>query len=298
MELSDFPSHEQPWQDFCAENLYKLPTKDQFPTRSDLWWGSVLGTLVQVASAGGQDYDWVERTLVMDNSQGEESAITFTERGFVGVFYTTESPRNPWPGQLEPNVYSLRPFFKGIPNDLLDVARKETLPCVGMEWDKALPFQLTDDPLNWLITSPDGRPRVSTITAAFWGNDDQSFAAEPWPCVFEHGAWVLYPQLLPLERALLEFRGYFDLSARTIDLVRDIYGRLRNAEGQRLTMRRSEWQLLQEDARRSHDQWVRLAEAGLPGRTEAFHARQEAETENWRWKWAHYMLAAIGIDLA
>ena len=60
--------------------------------------------------------DWEGDTYFEDNIQGEHLAVSFPEGGAVAVFYSTESPRNPFPEGSPP--YDQSWFFRGMPGRL------------------------------------------------------------------------------------------------------------------------------------------------------------------------------------
>lgn len=276
------------WHDFCRERLRATVFGEAFPSREQLWWGAVLGTLAQVADGAGAEQSWIGPTYVVDPMSSDLAALTFVESSVVGMFFFHEDRRSPWPGDLK--TYDIYPFLQGMPSHLIDIACRFTLPAMAVHDDEdGLPFTPAPGPLNGPFRRWN-RSCYPTPTAVFWGDEHGLDAAESWPEVYEHGAHLLDPLLLRPEEGLVRWQQNFGLSDSQADRVMALFRRLRARNGQRLPLSVPEWQTLEHDSRVALE--AELRETGYEVSPEI--ARQQAQDHI---AWARGLLAAIGVDL-
>jgi hypothetical protein len=133
---------------------------------------------------------WHDGTYFEDEMQGESWSVAFTEGGAVAVFYSSESPRNPFPEGSPP--YDQSRYFRGMPE------------CLNAARERALAFMIDLDFRT-------GNPGGAAITAAMWADGDRFTAAEPWAEVYNHSLWACCEHLLPPEVALRERWSGMDL---------------------------------------------------------------------------------------
>jgi hypothetical protein len=74
--------------------------------------------------------------------------------------------------------------------------------------------------LNWGLGGPD-----AAITAAMWADGERFTANEPWEVVFHNSLWACHRQLLPVDVAVLEWQGQFDLDDEGVGVLRSLYQR-------------------------------------------------------------------------
>jgi hypothetical protein len=282
-----FPPCNPFWHDLVRDWLRALPCGEAFPTRDDLWWGAVLGTLCQIASGGGSDQRWEGQTYAVDYMGGDLATITFAGEQVIGLFFAHGDERSPWPPDRPP--YDVRPYLAGMPPHLLALARAKALPSIAVPTDGGeLQYPAVPDPLNRPVRQDDRGQWLAVITAACWGEGNALSAAETWPELFEHGGYQLRTQLMEPDMALADWQSRLGFSPAQVKLVRDLYERCRARDKSELRLTRAEWQTLERDAREEHEAWLRgTGWTPAPGRD------YDAE----RFEWARAMLASIGIEL-
>jgi hypothetical protein len=164
------------------------PRRWGFPIVEQLRRGIVLNCIAHsfwlTAHEPVFEMDWDGDTYFEDNIQGEHWAVSFPEGGAVAVFYSTESPRNPFPEGSPP--YDQSWYFRGM-SPGLEAAR-----------DRAL-SQMLDFDFRCR------NPAKAVITAAMWANGERFTAVEPWMGVYDNSGRVLQTHLLPPEEALREW---------------------------------------------------------------------------------------------
>jgi hypothetical protein len=133
---------------------------------------------------------WHDGTYFEDEIQGEYWSVAFTEGGAVAVFYSSESPRNPFPDGSPP--YDQSRYFKGMPSRLKQAKERAMSLMIDLNWQT-------------------GNPSKAAITAAMWAEGDRFTAAEPWADVYYHSLRACHTHLLPPEVALREWWRGMDL---------------------------------------------------------------------------------------
>jgi hypothetical protein len=169
-----------------ADNLTPDPIRDAgFPTVEQLRRGIVLDCIAHsfwlVAHKPVFQMEWDGDTYHEDTGEGEHWAVSFPKGGAVAVFFSSESPRNPFPKGRPP--YDQSWYFRGMPRHLEQVR------------DRAL-SQMHD--LDFRCRNSAG----AVITAAMWADGERFTAVEPWEEVYDHRLWACRTHLLPPEDAL------------------------------------------------------------------------------------------------
>jgi hypothetical protein len=191
--------------------MYEHLAQQGFPTVNQLRDGILLGCIAHalwLAANQGQfahNHCWDGSTYVDDNDQGERWAVDFQPEGAVAVFYSTESPRNPFPKNRPP--YDQAKYFQGMPDGL---------------------SKAKDRALAWMVNLDRGMggPRAA-ITSAMWATANRFTACEPWGTVFHNSLWSCYRQVLPLEVAVMEWREDCALDDEGVAVLRSLYDRRR-----------------------------------------------------------------------
>ncbi len=132
---------------------------------------------------------WDGKNYVLNNADGTYGAITFVGAGVVGVFFDSESSRNPY---VSNGRYDIDAYFRGMPSPLRSIAETRTL-----RYNRQVYRGET----------------VPMVTAAFWSEGDYLTAAFPWPDVFRNGAHIVRVELLEdAEAALQEWQDSYQCS--------------------------------------------------------------------------------------
>jgi hypothetical protein len=170
---------------------------------------------------------WHEGTYFEDEIQGEYWAVAFTQGGAVAVFYSSESPRNPFPEGSPP--YDQSRYFRGMPKHLNPAK------------ERALSLMIDRDFRS-------GNPRGAAITAAMWADGDRFTAAESWADVYDHSLWACYTHLLPPEVALREWWRGMELPGSGERAAWSLYERRLASTDAVIAVEPREWQSFVEAA--------------------------------------------------
>ncbi len=195
------------------------------PSVKELWQGAILATIAHalfITASPDLAYElsWEGLNYSRQDSQGGRGTITFTEdEEVVGAFFDTHSPRNPY---LKVGEYTLAPYFKGIPENLLQLAQSETLEYILDDWE--------------------GKP-MPVVTSAFWSVNGRLVAAEDWTKVLSNGAHLLRIELMPIPKAFSVWQSECDFSEEQIGLVQNLYKRKLENENQPFQLEREEYKL-------------------------------------------------------
>jgi len=220
---------------------YKYIREMGFPTVTRLRQGITLGCIAHsfwlVAHEPVSEQFWDGATYLDDQEQGERWAVSFCETGAVAVFYSTETPRNPFPERSPP--YDQSRYFKGMPEHLVPAKKR------------ALRYMID---LDWNLGGPN-----AVVTSAMWADGAQFTAIEPWDDVFDHSGWACWVQLLPPEIALKELWDGMDLPGDGASAIKTLYERRIASPEPMIVMEPWEWETYREAAGGQFDS-KRLAE--------------------------------------
>lgn len=281
------------WEQYLQSRMDRSPSGRNFPTRDQIWHGLVLGTIAQVAYAGGDTHEWIGPVCLINNGSGDAGVITVRGDAVVALLFFHEDKRNPWPGGRP--TYDSRPFLADMPMELKGLLQQYARPLMS-----SLTSGYAHDTVT-LTPGPDGTVTVSgadlsifVVTAAFWGFGNNLTAVEPWTEVFAHGGHLLDTHLFSPTDAMIEWQSIYDLSSDEVARVWDLYERRIAWAGQYLTISHGEWEALEKDARtRHHQQWQASMD---PTFTLSEERRLQQDREHAQW--ASDMLLGIGIILA
>lgn len=180
---------------------------EEFPTRSQVWRGAALVTIAAALwvqrDPKSEDLVWEGEVYCVSDGQGGEGVVVFGDGRTVGGFFDHESDRSPIPDERE-REYDWRPFFAGIPPDLLALVQREILPRMRFEYRGIL---------------------TPIVTAAFWGRGDQLTGAEPWDAIFDNGGFLLETALLEPEEAIEACRANYAFSNAQVTALRSLFER-------------------------------------------------------------------------
>lgn len=184
---------------------------DEFPPRSVLWPGSVLGAIAHAVFVARAPYlaheqSWDGRNYNVQDSQGSRGTIAFgaDNNVFVGVFYYEPSQRNPLRRRIQNSNEAITPILN-VPVELRALAQEA---------------------LQYVMQEVEGSP-MPVITSAFWSDlaGPRASASEPWPDVITNGASLINNQLLDPEAALRLWARDFELSDSEIAIVETVFRR-------------------------------------------------------------------------
>jgi hypothetical protein len=175
-----------------------------------LWEGAILASLAHACFIAAKpvlsnEQYWEGRNYCVEDSSGSFGTITFDDNKVVGTFFSTGSDRNPF--KLDQD-YDLERYLAAMSSDLREIAKKDTLEFMLQRYRGA---------------------KVPIVTASLWGDSERLFGCDPWSALMSHGAHLVRRQGLEPERALSEWKSYYDLSAEQIGLVKELFSRRKNA---------------------------------------------------------------------
>jgi hypothetical protein len=141
------------------------------------------------------DVTWEGHHYRRSDASGARGTVTFSKHGVVAVFFDPKSPRAPAPGKKQKKVEE---HFKGIPDPLMSLARRETLG-----------------------TMDDGVGPV--VTAAFWSlPTGELTGARPWPRLLEDGVALVEAELDKHDAALAAWAERYALGEEQVAAVREV----------------------------------------------------------------------------
>lgn len=195
--------------------------------RDRLWRGVILATIghaLWIAANPQFSYElsWDGINYNRQDSQGTRGTITFASRGVVGVFRDDHSRRIPW---QQRTPYTLNSFFAGIPPNLMELAHEETL--------------------HYMLDTHNGQVSP-VITAAFWSDEQQITAAEPWPSVLEHGGHMITIELMTTEAGIAAWQAQYRWNDAETRLFASLFTRCMRME-EPVAVTSEEWRFITSD---------------------------------------------------
>ncbi|WP_435158790.1 hypothetical protein [Haladaptatus sp. DFWS20] len=166
-------------------------------TQSQLREGALLGTIAHAVWIVNHpefafEQSWDGDVYNVNDSSGSVGSIAFSEREAVGVFFTSE---------FDNSSIDVTSLFEGMPVD------REVLK---------------DEALEYMYLEVEGKSQ-QRVTAAFWTEDGQVVASEPWTDVDRKGGHLIRVQLLPVEDAFVAWEENYGFSQEQVALVKRIY---------------------------------------------------------------------------
>jgi hypothetical protein len=186
-----------------------------------LYEGCVLAAVSHAVAVGmypelNYEHSWDHMTYCVHDSEGGRGAITFHPDGVVGVFQCADS---------DSPADALR-LFDGAPEAILQVAQSEAL--------------------QYVLCDADGTAKP-VISAAFFGTWERLYATQTMDELMEKGGCMIRTHLLPFEDALDTWRDYYDLDDKQTHLIRRLFRRKMDENGQRITVSPADLQALYGD---------------------------------------------------
>ena len=142
------------------------------------------------------DVTWEGHHYRRSDASGARGTVTFSKHGVVAVFFDPKSPGAPAPGKKQKKIED---HFKGIPDVLMSLARRETLG-----------------------TMDDGVGPV--VTAAFWSTPQgELVGARPWPRLMDDGGHLVAGELDKPETSIAAWRERYGLDEEQATVVREAF---------------------------------------------------------------------------
>jgi hypothetical protein len=185
-----------------------MTTPSAYPRTETLRRGVLLRAIVNAVMVAKEPdlarfLSWDGRNYVLNNADGTYGAITFEAGDVVGVFFDSQSDRNPHTS-VGSYDYDIDAYFRGMPSRLRSIAESQTL-----RYNRQVYLGQT----------------VPLITAAFWSAGEYLTAAFPWSDVFRHGAHIVRVEFLPGSAALKVWQESYQASPEELDFARSLYDR-------------------------------------------------------------------------
>lgn len=189
-----------------ADGYADLNVKASFPSVRALWEGSILHTIfhavfIMAYPELSHEVSWDGKNYNRQNSSGARGTVTFDGNRVVGAFFDAKSPRSPYHAL---GSYNLEAYFAGIPSDLLQLAREQTL-------------QYVLDDFGGIV--------VPVITAAFWAPEGSLTAVEPWSAVIANGAHLVAVESQETAAGFIHWTDEYGLLDHQVELIESLFSR-------------------------------------------------------------------------
>lgn len=143
------------------------------------------------------DVTWEQLRYRRADREGTRGTVLFSKAGAIGVFFDPRSPQAP-ANMKKP--YRLELHFEGIPDALMQLARREVLD--GMEMNV-------------------GDATVKVVTSAFWSNPQgELVGARAWPRLLADGAHLMAEEMLRPEAAITKLSLRYGFSKEQTDVLK------------------------------------------------------------------------------
>lgn len=164
----------------------------------ELYEGCILSSLTHAVAVGmypelNYEHSWDKLNYNMNDSEGCRATITFHKNHIIAVFQDND--------YVDTGLDALN-FFKGAPQEIIELAKNETLQYV---------LENVGDAVKPLITS------------AFWGNWNELYSVQPFDEIVDKGAHILMVQLLPFKEAMEELSDYYDLDKTQVKFIKILF---------------------------------------------------------------------------
>jgi hypothetical protein len=187
---------------------------NNFPRRSTLWRGSILGGIVNaIMTAQDADYaytqDWIDDRYALNGADGREGVIAFEggpscgDGRLVGVFYNVHTVREVFDTTEDED--NLEPLFLGCPSFQRKLAQEKCLA--------------------WLRIESRGRilPRVSAV---FWDDGRYLDAVHSWQVLRRHGVDLIDNESIEDREAAIEaWKTEYGMTTQQISFARSVFDR-------------------------------------------------------------------------
>ncbi|WP_315804676.1 MULTISPECIES: hypothetical protein [unclassified Bradyrhizobium] len=177
---------------------------------------------------------WDDNVYCVQDNADSRGAVAFapSKTQFVGVFYYSESSRNP----LRLTVDRPVDATKGLSEHLLFSLPSDLVT-------------LKEQALRYVIQDVQGQV-IPVVTAAFWCGAEGSVveAVEPWSVVFEEGALLIERQFLSGHDALHRWQHEFEFDSDELSLVDSLFKRRIKSPDEFIVLTSEEQKVLRSNA--------------------------------------------------
>ena len=187
-----------------------------------LYEGCIQAAIAHAVAVGmypelNYEHSWDGINYCMNDSQGCRAAITFHNEYIIAVFQDIK--KADW------NIDALS-FFDGASEKIIEIARNEAL--------------------QYLLAEIDGIVKP-VVTAAFWGTWDRLNSIQSFDDIIKNGGHIIRSQLLPYNKAMIEWRDYYDMDSKQISLIQKLFNEKIGSCGESLILHNDEIKLLYGD---------------------------------------------------
>ena len=198
-----------------------MTTPSGYPRTETLRRGVLLRAILNAVMVAKEPdlarfLSWDGKNYALNNADGTYGALTFEADDVVGVFFDSQSSRNPY---ISDGSYDVDAYFRGMPSRLRVIAESQTL-----RYNRQVYRGQT----------------VSLITAAFWSAGEYLTAAFPWSDVFRNGAHIVRVELLPDSAAWKEWQDSYQASPEELDFARSLFDRRMSDPARPVVLKESE----------------------------------------------------------
>ncbi|MGM1022549.1 MAG: hypothetical protein ACQEXV_18960 [Bacillota bacterium] len=168
----------------------------------DLWKGCILSSIAHAIMVAhypelSYEHSWDGMNYSVIDGTGGRATITFSEKYCVAAFRNDNVTRS--------DISAAIDFFEGAPNEVLELAKNETLEYLLEEGEDGVP--------------------IPSITTAFWGDQDNVISIDNVVRIVLNGGYLLEIQLMEYDSAVESWRGYYEMTDEQVDLLKSIYTR-------------------------------------------------------------------------
>lgn len=220
-------------------NFYKIPCK-----KEQLWQGCRLASIAHAIMVAhypeiSNEHSWDGINYSTQDSSGTRGTITFSDKYYVGAFRNDNSERL----NNKEGVFKYNQYFKRVPQDIIKLSEEE-----------ALQYLLED--INGKI--------IPVITTAFWGDEIGGFSNDKFDDFIENGGFLLEVQMMEIDKAINEWKEYYEMTQQQVDLLINIYKRKEISQNEIITLSKKEIDKIgAEDREALYESKVSFEEIGI-----------------------------------
>lgn len=166
-----------------------------------LWKGCILAGIAHAIMVSHypcieNEHSWDGINYSVQDSEGQRGTITFYKSHCVAAFRNDYSER-------AKNELSIEHFFSGASEEIINIARTETL--------------------QYLLDEVNGEIKPH-ITTAFWGKD-KLYSNDNFDVMLNNGGSLLKYQVLKSDISMKAWQEYYEMSEEQVQLLKTIYRR-------------------------------------------------------------------------
>lgn len=220
-------------------NFYKIPCK-----KEQLWQGCILASIAHAIMVAhypemSNEHSWDGMNYSTQDSSGTRGTITFSDKYYVGAFRNDNSERL----NNKNGVLKYIQYFNGVSQDIIKLSEEEAL--------------------QYLLEDINGKT-IPVITTVFWGNENDGFSNDKINDFKENGGFLLEVQMMEIDKAINEWKEYYEMTQKRVDLLISIYKRKENFPNEIITLSEKEiYKIGTEDKEGLYESKVSFEEIGI-----------------------------------